>query len=53
MWLASSSWLEWILGWCGRLTHSFQAQGFDTRFGYSECGRTPGNPRGYDDIHMM
>ena len=34
-------------------THSFQAQGFYARFGYTECGRTPGYPRGYDDIHMM
>lgn len=34
-------------------THSFQAQGFYARFGYQECGRTPGYPRGYDDIHMV
>lgn len=34
-------------------THSFQAPGFYTRLGYAECGRTPGYPRGYDDIHLM
>jgi GNAT superfamily N-acetyltransferase len=34
-------------------THSFQAQGFYARFGYTECGRTPGYPHGYADIHMM
>jgi GNAT superfamily N-acetyltransferase len=34
-------------------THSFQAQGFYARFGYLECGRTPGYPHGYDDIHML
>jgi GNAT superfamily N-acetyltransferase len=34
-------------------THSFQAPGFYTRFGYQECGRTPGYPRGHDDIHLV
>jgi GNAT superfamily N-acetyltransferase len=34
-------------------THSFQAPGFYARFGYQECGRTPGYPRGYDDIHLV
>jgi GNAT superfamily N-acetyltransferase len=32
-------------------THSFQAPGFYARLGYTECGRTPGYPRGHDDIH--
>ena len=31
-------------------THSFQAPGFYARFGYTECGRTPGYPHGHDDI---
>ena len=34
-------------------THSFQAPDFYARFGYSECGRTPGYPRGHDDIHLV
>ena len=34
-------------------THSFQAPGFYARFGYQECGRTPGYPHGHDDIHMV
>jgi GNAT superfamily N-acetyltransferase len=34
-------------------THSFQAPDFYARFGYTECGRTPGYPRGYDDIHLV
>ena len=34
-------------------THSFQAPGFYTRLGYTECGRTPGYPHGHDDIHLM
>ena len=41
---------------CNRIalsTHSFQAQGFYARLGYRECGRTPGYPQGYDDIHML
>ena len=33
--------------------HSFQAPRFYARFGYTECGRTPGYPRGYDDIHLV
>jgi GNAT superfamily N-acetyltransferase len=33
-------------------THSFQAPGFYARLGYRECGRTPGYPRGHDDIHL-
>ena len=41
---------------CGQValsTHSFQAPGFYARFGYQECGRTPGYPRGHDDIHLV
>ena len=34
-------------------THSFQAPGFYTRLGYTECGRTPGYPHGHDDIHLV
>jgi GNAT superfamily N-acetyltransferase len=34
-------------------SHSFQAPDFYARFGYTECGRTPGYPHGYDDIHLM
>ena len=34
-------------------THSFQAPGFYARLGYTECGRTPGYPHGYDYIHLM
>jgi hypothetical protein len=34
-------------------THSFRAPGFYARFGYTECGRTPGYPHGHDDIHLM
>src|SRR5215470_5558817 len=34
-------------------THSFQAPGFYARHGYTECGRTPGYPHGYDDIHLV
>ena len=31
-------------------THSFQAPDFYARFGYTECGRTPGYPHGHDDV---
>jgi GNAT superfamily N-acetyltransferase len=34
-------------------THSFQAPGFYARLGYRECGRTPGYPHGWDDIHLV
>jgi GNAT superfamily N-acetyltransferase len=34
-------------------THSFQAPGFYAGLGYAECGRTPGYPHGYDDIHLV
>jgi GNAT superfamily N-acetyltransferase len=34
-------------------THSFQAPGFYARFGYTECGRTPGYPHGHDQIHLV
>ncbi len=34
-------------------THSFQAPDFYAKAGYVECGRTPGYPRGYDEIHMV
>ena len=34
-------------------SHSFQAPGFYGRFGYQECGRTPGYPHGHDDIHLV
>jgi GNAT superfamily N-acetyltransferase len=34
-------------------THSFQAPGFYARYGYTECGRTPAYPRGYDEIHLV
>ncbi len=34
-------------------THSFQAPAFYARFGYTECGRTPGYPHGHDDIHLV
>jgi hypothetical protein len=34
-------------------THSFQAQAFYARFGYTECGRTPAHPRGHDQIHLV
>jgi hypothetical protein len=34
-------------------THSFQAPGFYVRFGYTECGRTPGYPREHDQIHLV
>jgi GNAT superfamily N-acetyltransferase len=34
-------------------THSFQAPGFYARFGYNECGRTPGYPHGHDQIHLV
>lgn len=34
-------------------THAFQAPGFYARLGYTECGRTPGYPRGYDEIHLV
>lgn len=26
---------------------------FYARFGYTECGRTPGYPHGHDDIHLV
>lgn len=41
---------------CDRVTldtHSFQAPDFYARFGYAECGRTPGYPNGYDHIHLV
>lgn len=31
-------------------THSFQAPDFYARFGYTECGRTPGYPHGHNGI---
>ncbi len=34
-------------------THTFQAPGCYGRLGYTECGRTPGYPRGHDDIHLV
>jgi len=34
-------------------THSFQAPDFYARFGYTECGRTPGYPHGHDEIHLV
>jgi ribosomal protein S18 acetylase RimI-like enzyme len=34
-------------------THSFQAPGFYAQFGYQECGRTPGYPRGHAEIHLL
>jgi GNAT superfamily N-acetyltransferase len=34
-------------------THTFQAPAFYARLGYSECGRTPGYPHGYDQIHLV
>jgi hypothetical protein len=34
-------------------THSFQAPGFYARFGYQECGRTPGYPLGHDELHLL
>jgi len=34
-------------------THSFQAPGFYTRFGYQECDRTPAYPHGHDHIHLV
>jgi GNAT superfamily N-acetyltransferase len=34
-------------------THSFQAPDFYARFGYRECGRTPGYPNGHDEIHLL
>jgi ribosomal protein S18 acetylase RimI-like enzyme len=34
-------------------THSFQAPGFYGRFGYAECGRAPGYPRGHDHIYLV
>jgi GNAT superfamily N-acetyltransferase len=34
-------------------THSFQAPEFYARFGYTECGRTPGYPHGHDEIHLV
>lgn len=41
---------------CGQValsTHSFQAPGFYAKAGYTECGRTPAYPRGYDHIHLI
>jgi ribosomal protein S18 acetylase RimI-like enzyme len=41
---------------CDRVTldtHSFQAPDFYARLGYTECGRTPGYPNGYDHIHLV
>lgn len=34
-------------------THSFQAPGFYAKFGYRECGRTPGYPAGHSQIHLV
>lgn len=34
-------------------THTFQAPGFYARRGYTECGRTPSYPRGFDQIHLV
>lgn len=34
-------------------THSFQAPGFYARFGYEECGRARGYPRGHDQIYLV
>ncbi len=34
-------------------THSFQAPGFYARFGYRECGRTPGYPHGHNDVTVI
>jgi GNAT superfamily N-acetyltransferase len=34
-------------------THSFQAPGFYARFGYAECGRARGYPRGHDHIYLV
>ena len=34
-------------------THDFQAPGFYARYGYTECGRTPGFPNGHEDIHLL
>lgn len=41
---------------CDRVTldtHSFQAPRFYARLGYTERGRTPGYPNGYDHIHLV
>ena len=41
---------------CDRVTlntHSFQAPDFYARLGYTECGRTPGYPNGFDHIHLV
>ena len=41
---------------CDRVTLdtlSFQAPRFYARLGYTECGRTPGYPNGYDHIHLV
>jgi len=37
----------------GLIRRSTQAPGFYARHGYTECGRTPGYPRGYDSIHLV
>ena len=34
-------------------TRSFQAPGFYGRLGCTECGRTPGYPHDYGDIHLL
>jgi hypothetical protein len=34
-------------------THSFQAPGFYARFGYVECGRARGYPRGHHQIYLV
>ena len=34
-------------------THSFQAPAFYARFGYAECGRARGYPRGHDHIYLV
>ncbi len=34
-------------------THSFQAPAFYAARGYVEVGRTPGYPRGHDQVHLL
>ena len=45
----------WSRG-CDRVAlsaHYYQAPDFYARFGYAECGRTPGYPNGRDEIHLL